>query len=497
MMKALKSFSGKPLLWVVILVIPLFFINIKDTHNWGDDFALYLHQANNITEGISPQYTGLIYNEDNPIMISAVSPGFSLLLAPVYYFFGNNIKSFNYLMTLFLALSALIVFLFISGRSGSKIALLVVLFIIYHRWTLEFKTNILSDIPFFLLIYLVLYLYDLQKGNFSWPQLILLSFLTGFMLSFRAISIVLIIALAWDDFYRHVIVLKNSVRKIGKTFLVITVFTILSIGIYLLIDKLAFPDPETTGGYLQHFRNHDIVEVIAKNPSYYFGYLSSFFRLYHTGPVLQFITLWTVMLFFMIGLIVKIKRFMETMDWFFLGFLFVILIYPATPGFRYLLPLVPLMLLYVYYGLSFIAEKIIPAKAKQIVSFYYVFLVVLLYPGFFHVLENRQSEIPGPYTDNARDVFEVIRQTTPEESRFVFRKPRALSLFTGRDALANNLQQRDAEKMDSIYAAKKIDYLLINTQELPDSALLAYLDRFAPRYDTVYSNESFTLFHRK
>ena len=82
-----------PYFIVLMLSIPLLFINVKDSHDWGDDFAGYIHQAKNIVEGNSQFQTGYIINVEGPVLGPPTYPiGFPLLLSPVYYFFGNNIK---------------------------------------------------------------------------------------------------------------------------------------------------------------------------------------------------------------------------------------------------------------------------------------------------------------------------------------------------------------------------------------------------------------------
>ena len=75
-------------IFIGLLCLPVLFINIKDTHDWGDDPAQYIHQAKNIVDGKPQSETGYIFNEDNFLDPKAYPVGFPLLLAPVYCFFG-------------------------------------------------------------------------------------------------------------------------------------------------------------------------------------------------------------------------------------------------------------------------------------------------------------------------------------------------------------------------------------------------------------------------
>ena len=76
----------------VIILIGLFYtFTIRDGHNWGGDFSMYINHAKNIVEGIDYQDTGFIINLYGPIISpESYPPVFPLLLSPVYYFFNLN-----------------------------------------------------------------------------------------------------------------------------------------------------------------------------------------------------------------------------------------------------------------------------------------------------------------------------------------------------------------------------------------------------------------------
>ena len=48
-----------------ILLLPLFYINVKSTHDWGDDFAQYINEAKNIGEHKNITNTHHIFIEGN------------------------------------------------------------------------------------------------------------------------------------------------------------------------------------------------------------------------------------------------------------------------------------------------------------------------------------------------------------------------------------------------------------------------------------------------
>ena len=66
--------EGSPLFWqgsskirelilLFVLLLPVFFINVKESHSWSGDFALYIHQAKNLAEGKPQVETGYIFND--------------------------------------------------------------------------------------------------------------------------------------------------------------------------------------------------------------------------------------------------------------------------------------------------------------------------------------------------------------------------------------------------------------------------------------------------
>ena len=67
----------------ILLLLPLFFLNVKTSHDWGDDFAQYLIQAKNIVHHHSQTDNSLIYNgQVNCYSLPAYPVGFPLLLKP-------------------------------------------------------------------------------------------------------------------------------------------------------------------------------------------------------------------------------------------------------------------------------------------------------------------------------------------------------------------------------------------------------------------------------
>ncbi|MEA3496145.1 MAG: hypothetical protein U9R42_08945 [Bacteroidota bacterium] len=487
------------LIILIIILLPLFVINVKDTHNWGDDFALYIHQTKNIVEGKSAQNTGLIFNEDNPGMISNVSIGFSLLLTPVYALFGNNILAFSYFITLFLFLVGILAYLFLSKRMHPLLALLFVLIMEYNRWTLFFKQNILSDIPFaFLLLFAILVFYSDWKIRYL--KCIVIALLAGFAMTVR--SIALVIPVAFFGFFifeiiKDIYYKKFVFKKAFKEFLIASAVVIVAFALKIILRRIFFPlpiDSSYSSAYATYLSHHSIWEVIAATSSHYFFYFKSFFNMYRISDFIGNITIFLTWFLMAMGLVIKLLKKIEFHDFVFLAYFAVVLLYPATAGFRYIFPILPLLFYYQYVALKWMATSLKMKKLDTLAYIYVLFVVLQYYQGVLSFTREQKNEIRGPQSKTSVEVFDYIKNHTPDSSIIVFRKPRALALYTDRSALSNNRRQKDVDKLDTIYNKLKVNYLLQNNNEIPDTAMILYLKKYSFKYKLIYKNNDFKLY---
>ena len=89
------SLEGRIALSVLLVCFGVFYTaTIRDGNYWSDDYALYVHHAQNIAEGRPYADTGHVYNRDvTDYSPSAYPPVFPLLLAPVYRACGLNLHA--------------------------------------------------------------------------------------------------------------------------------------------------------------------------------------------------------------------------------------------------------------------------------------------------------------------------------------------------------------------------------------------------------------------
>ncbi|MCK5338558.1 MAG: hypothetical protein KAJ50_07095, partial [Bacteroidales bacterium] len=176
-------------IWLMaVMMLPLFFINVRSSHDWGGDFAMYIMQAENIVNGVSQSETAYIYEPDNPVLGPPAYPiGFPLLLSPVYALAGNSVFAFTLWITAFLMGIGMIMAVFLRRYFSDLIVFFLVMIVIYNPWTLSMKLEIMSEFPFTFLLLLCLFLFEKYgKGPF-WMGIII-AILGGLLMSVRAIG---------------------------------------------------------------------------------------------------------------------------------------------------------------------------------------------------------------------------------------------------------------------------------------------------------------------
>lgn len=174
------------LLWSVLsLICGFYLLTLREGHNWGRGFSMYILHARNIAEGQAYADTGYIFNPDNPI----APRSYPLLLAPIYRLFGLNLEAMKVEIVLFFIAWLYIIFRVLEKELlfRERLALITLLGLNPYLWS--FKDNILSEIPFVFFLYLALLLDALiEKHKPGIPLRVTTSFL---------------LALVWNPQSRH------------------------------------------------------------------------------------------------------------------------------------------------------------------------------------------------------------------------------------------------------------------------------------------------------
>jgi hypothetical protein len=102
--------------------------------------------------------------------------------------------------------------------------------------------------------------------------------------------------------------------------------------------------------------------------------------------------------------------------------------------------------------------------------------------------------VPGVGEADAVALFDHVREITAPEDVFVFQKPRALALFTGRRASGYE-KEADDETLWEYFHAIGADYLIVAREFDDDRATLGpWVQRNAGRVEPVHQNAGFSIY---
>ncbi len=470
------SKAGETLL-CLLLLLPSFFINNADSHDWGGDFALYITQAQNIVEGIPASENQYIYNPECPGLGPPSYPiGFSLMLAPVIAVTGNSMPHLIDYMALIFILFGYLMFTFLKPRIGLFGALLSVLLLVYHPLMLGFKREVMSDIPFAVFVLATFYF----ASRKSW---ILVGVSVAFATAVRSAGISLMVAsaaLAIIELFRN---REFTFRAVISSPLVRS--TVIGVVVFILISEFLFPG-KANSGYVSFIQSHEFGNVIVGNAELYWQLLRSFFFTESASAFLS-VCMVALALLMLAGWLKKVVKKPGLEDLWFPIYIMVLLLYPYRGGaLRFIIPVLPLLFYYIYHALEF------NLTTKRLAMAFLVLPIILNFPKTMEFTSNWPKNLAGPQSETSTELFGHIVSETNQSESFLFLKPRVLALYTDRACMSNERYQpvhSIKAQLDSV----GIDYVLAcNTVWNPgvDSLLTKYPENFNLKFE----NSDFQLY---
>jgi hypothetical protein len=491
-----------PVLLLLLFCIPLLFINIKDSHDWGDDFASYIHQAKNITEGIPQSSLGYVLNQDYPRIGPPAYPiGFPLLLVPVYYFHGNNIAAFTIFLSVLLIISALLMYRFFKFYFSALTSFFLVLIIIYNPWTLNFKMEIMSEIPFTLFLLIIIILYHFRKEKKSNLFFIFIGILGGYLMSIRAAGFAFVAALCIEFIISFFQFRKKKIDLIiFKRLMMEKVLMIIAACLtYVILNMILFKTPSS--GFLYYtsvFTFDSLSQIIRENLAYNFSIFRNFFANENKDwEFLPIITQSVMLAFAVIGFIKKICTRLDFIDLIVIFYCLFILIYPyGNAGFRFILPIAPVLFYYTLLALKDIHIPFKLLKRKAIIVLIGILILLQYKVSIEKIIRQQNKVLWGPQNEFAVEAFNYIKTNLPENTLVEFEKPRALALYTERNGFHIKTNQplpdikQNLEKVGVsyiLYCEDAIDFFR-------DDSLRKYVSLKNDKLICEWSNSKFRLF---
>lgn len=448
------------LLFLLAGLIGLFYLlNLRDGHDWGDDFSLYILHAQNLVTGVGYANTGYIYNPEQPdYSPQAYPPIYPLILAPLAAVFGLQLAVLK-----LAGLACFIAFLFLFARLAATLNLphpvkmLLICAVGLHPLFWSMTDHILSDLPF--LLFNTLALVRIQalvctdasrarRVEYSRRKEYTRAALAGLLIYLaygtRAIGIVLLpVLLAFD-------MLKN--RRIRPSTIGAAALAV----VLIAVQAILIPE---TGSYFGTFQG-PLVEQIQRAADFTRLYYDSFSHLFPFRDGLTRHLLFDfALLMALIGYSRRLKTGLSIFEVFVPIYLGIVLAWPAYQGMRFLIPTLPFFLIYTYEGCVFLLQAMACKKNFQIAILTgFLFTLAFSYRDGLKIPAFQRVDNIGSV--ETQQMFSYIREQTPQSAAIVFYKPRAMRLFTGHPALLATIPAVKAPVLEQIQAAKA-DYFVV------------------------------------
>jgi hypothetical protein len=503
---------------VIISAVVFFILTIRSGQGWGGDFALYIAHAINITTGQPYTDTGYVFNPNNPFLSPrSYPPVYPLLLAPVYHFFGLDLDAMKIAGILTFAVFLLLFYRYVCKRLDSPVAqVLVVAAIAFSPWYWAAKDHVLPDFIFILLFYLTIFIMDRigVPEKFGWRR-VLLALTVGFTayLAYgaRSLGLALIPALAMSDVVRH--------RKISRaTLIAATVFGVLYFtqNIFLETDKsyadtykiwLSSQPKQDSGATEVEARHIDIGRFVSKtlrtidiNANHYHQLLISYWANGFSVGLRNVVYIATGMLA-IIGFLGLVIRNPSTGDYALMAYAAILLLAPFLQD-RYLLPLIPMYLLYIFRGGEVLFARGAFAATKGMllngtIPVVIAGVIMLSYLGSYSTRDFGDFT-SGVEVQESVELFEFLRTTTPADSLIVFRKPRILALYTGRDSVRYHTGINNPDLWDYLVTIGATHVVVGNEAVVPEEPeYVDWVERYSSSLELIFSNRDFRVFRMK
>lgn len=405
---------------LVGIIAVLYFFGLTQGHVFAeDDFAAYVMHAANLVEG--RPYTQIHYltNPGAPWISPAngYPPAYPLLLAPVYWRWGMNLRLMKAVtvatFAIFLTIFALWVQPLVSARQ--RIAAVALVGLSPAFWT--YRDLISSEFPYLMISFLALLAIrqansDRKQDGWRPGWAVVIALLMYAAYATRTIGIALPIAFA---------IAELQVRRRLSRFALLTISIL---GGCVLLQAALLTSPT---GYVSVA--HITLGSVARNAWFYtksltYAWQNGFSKLVQV-----------VLAFFLTGFAGlafarRIRRGASVDDCYLLAYLAILFAWGAQIGIRGLLPILPVYLTYTLLGMSDVCARL-GNRTKLSLLAVTVACILVTYAGSLRQ-RSWQDSMANVQDASAQELFSFIRAQTTPTDLLVFSKPRSISLFTGR-----------------------------------------------------------------
>jgi len=462
----------------LIAVIGAFYIaTIRDGNLWADDYALYVHHAMNIVAGRAYVATGYVYNPAVPDYgPRAYPPVFPVLLAPICWAYGLSLHAMKVEEVIFflLSLAAITAYYHRNISWPSILAFIALLGFNPNFWSL--KDSVIADIPFLLLFYVTAFVAarSPREGPRWWQWAVATGILLYLCVGTRTIGFTVTLGLVVYELVKYRRLTRFVLTAAGVCFVLI------------LAQRLIVGAGEQS--YLDQFR--PTAASMWANVHEYGGAFMVFWAVPWGKPVSTAAFGITTCLA-ALGVPKHIEKGLTTIEAFLMSYLLVVFWWPSPQGLRFLLPLIPFYIFLMFLGLEWLVSRAGQGKLR-ILAAIPVFLILLSYFTFFRSADYgviRQADGLPSFVG----LCSFIKANAGPGDVFLFRRARALSLFTDRPSAVYSLSRPD-QLSDDLYRFHVAYIVTSPIFEEDRRALIPFVHGNSSHLKKVYENLDFQVY---
>jgi hypothetical protein len=479
---------------LIVALGALHLATLRQGQEWGDDFSLYVAHARNLAEGRPYADTGYVYNRADPILSPRTYPPmFPLLLVPVYLVWGMNLTAMKiWGVLLFMALLGVLALLMRERLPFHYVIGCLTLFAL-NPYIWQQKDRLLSETPFMLFAYLSLVLagrawrQETGKGAFFWGLAAGMAAYLAF--GTRTVGVVLIPSFIVCDWLRRRRIGVGSAAMVAAFFAGVAVQKrLLAVeGSYL--DQLLF-DPAL-------YVRIALSEVRALGYFLENGYSDA-------ARLLLFACLCALACWTYLARLrdarsgAPVESGLTACELFAVFNAFLLMFWPAAENERrFLVPVLPLFFLWAAEGLHRLSAASLRCLEMPIAAAL-ALAVLLSYAGWYGRMDTGPIH-DGVTSPEAVALFDWVQQHTDRGDVFLFQKPRAFALYTGRHSLSHH-KADDAPRLARTLREHGANHVVVYYSSpfpiFQNSARLVetFIADNPSSFDQVYENRSFRVY---
>ena len=401
---------------------------LRRGHEWGDDFAWYIMQARSIVNGTTDAFMeqSRFTNGESTTHLGPIAYpwGYPLILTPVYALKGISPLALKLPGLFFYAGFLVCLYLLLKTRLRETESLLIVALFGFNPLLLQFLDQILSDIPFLFFSTLSLLLMS-QEGKRSTLHNIAIGASVFFTTFLRVTGVLLLGCFLIVEFFK----LLNNRKDRNRVIEVIKdSLTVCFVFILLWITNLLlFP----SGGDSYFSQYSSLIETARGFIPTYFNVFSLFFGDSQAWKYLYYLMFGL----FLLGAVTRWKQ-EPIFILFFIFWMLVHVTYPYWQGARYIFPLLPIFIYFIFQGIRFLIHRL-PERYRftgqsAIYGLWILIACIFFVKSATNAYANLQNDrsIGGPFDPFSREVYNYIKEETPPESVVIFFKPRVMVMMT-------------------------------------------------------------------